>query len=482
VPTPTPAVRAAGGAEKPARDADPFLDPLLENMPLAIERTLQMLREESERVIRAQRVEYRLLPSLSCHGCKHPMDRVVAYCPRGLTSHSMCPMHFERQHGMTREYAQELLLNPPHAPHPPPLPACMVCSLQCPCKPCRRTSVRRAVDVMRRVQNRKRYRRSRLPGAGPGAGAGTGADDSPTIADGPEPWEVEGLIVPHELIEEDVHHHLGDHRAPRRGVGPRADAGPSPAAKVESPPPLPLSLMEHAEEVEEEEEDKGLAVDKKLNLACCMTCELGGELKRCRRCPRSWHTRCMRGGVPGQADDQWLCDKCADDRDESETAVIPDTPANEAPDAVADCKKVLELLLKHDLSGAFCEPVDLEAAPDYLNFVRQPVHLREIKARYGWGAGKKKGLPFSVVDFVAMVRRVWHNCRLYNKPGTIVRALGDHLSRIFESNFDLRLKRHLSPEELAQLARYTEMMEQVGVIRKNAYPCRARWWSASVSL
>ena len=83
------------------------------------------------------------------------------------------------------------------SPPPPPTathPLCVVCALLCPCKPCRRASVRRALDILRRTLNIKA-----------GRAATDDGDLLSLLTSHPHALSRTGpLMVEHSLIAEDV--------------------------------------------------------------------------------------------------------------------------------------------------------------------------------------------------------------------------------------------------------------------------------------
>lgn len=70
---------------------------------------------------------------------------------------------------------------------------------------------------------------------------------------------------------------------------------------------------------------------------------------------------------------------------------IPDRPCREYRDVfqsippittyihpLSSNTQTLNVLLRHELSGAFCEPIDLTLLPDYGDYVRKPLDLQTI--------------------------------------------------------------------------------------------------------
>jgi len=95
-----------------------------------------------------------------------------------------------------------------------------------------------------------------------------------------------------------------------------------------------------------------------------------------------------------------------------------------------ECLKVLEKCMKHKMSWPFKEPVDPTALgiPDYPTIIRHPMDLKTIETRF------KSGMIQTPDEFVALVRTVFRNAYVYNKPGdpSGVREAAEKLSYIFE--------------------------------------------------
>lgn len=243
----------------------------------------------------------------------------------------------------------------------------------------------------------------------------------------------------------------------------------------------------------------------------------------CTHCPRAYHSRCLHLKHLPPDPAIWLCAECRLPEDEPTRALVEELGLEATPER--DAKKILQFLLKHELSGAFCEPVEVEKVPDYADYVREAMDLQTIWDRYFGKGGKavaaaetagtegdtvrrrKKtrdpggagvtggsrteecgesmdeskarkqegGLDgdgsdggvrvagFPLVDFVCDVRRVWFNCGMYNGVGSVYWAIGELLSRCFERNVAQRLMRYLSEGEKRRLEVRTLEMRRQGV-------------------
>lgn len=95
-----------------------------------------------------------------------------------------------------------------------------------------------------------------------------------------------------------------------------------------------------------------------------------------------------------------------------------------------ECLKVLDKCIRHKMSWPFKEPVDPVQLniPDYPKIIRHPMDLKTIETRF------KSGLIQTPDEFVALMRTVFRNAYVYNKPGdkSMVREAAEKLSGIFE--------------------------------------------------
>eukprot|EP00743_Colponemidia_sp_Colp-15_P005296 GILK01005695.1.p1 GENE.GILK01005695.1~~GILK01005695.1.p1 ORF type:complete len:432 (+),score=72.69 GILK01005695.1:47-1297(+) len=74
---------------------------------------------------------------------------------------------------------------------------------------------------------------------------------------------------------------------------------------------------------------------------------------------------------------------------------------------------VLKIMNSHGSSWPFKEPVDRNEVPDYYDVIKDPIDLKTMESRLQSGYYVTKAL------FEADVRRMFDNCRTYNKPDTI---------------------------------------------------------------
>ena len=93
------------------------------------------------------------------------------------------------------------------------------------------------------------------------------------------------------------------------------------------------------------------------------------------------------------------------------------------------CHALLKPVRAHADSHYFMQPVNYEllGIPDYPKIVKNPMDLGTIDDKLS------KGEYLSVDAFVADVRLVFYNCRIYNPSNTAVGIAGANVSRVFEN-------------------------------------------------
>lgn len=110
--------------------------------------------------------------------------------------------------------------------------------------------------------------------------------------------------------------------------------------------------------------------------------------------------------------------------------VKPSAPAfDQMPtDQLKNCRRILGKLQKHRSAILFLQPVDedLDRAPNYYKIIKEPMDLGTVKTKLD------RGLYSSFEDFESDIRLIFHNCFLYNRPGTYVYNEGQALEAIFD--------------------------------------------------
>ncbi|KAL4436667.1 hypothetical protein ABPG75_003806 [Micractinium tetrahymenae] len=100
------------------------------------------------------------------------------------------------------------------------------------------------------------------------------------------------------------------------------------------------------------------------------------------------------------------------------------------------CKKTLGHITSHKWSWPFNAPVDLRQYPDYLAVVASPMDFGTVKRRIDAGCASGGATGYRHPDeFLADVRLVFDNARLYNKPGSDVHVMANTLQERFEERY-----------------------------------------------
>ena len=104
------------------------------------------------------------------------------------------------------------------------------------------------------------------------------------------------------------------------------------------------------------------------------------------------------------------------------------------------CSQILERLISWDLCFPFVEMVDPEkdGAPDYLDFVKEPMSLNEVKKRL------KEGHYNSIESFQRDVNLIWENAKIYNGDDTLLYYMAMEAKLWFEK----RIKKIHVPNEV----------------------------------
>eukprot|EP00939_MAST-03C_sp_MAST-3C-sp1_P000068 g68.t1 len=158
---------------------------------------------------------------------------------------------------------------------------------------------------------------------------------------------------------------------------------------------------------------------KVANMEFCSVCYGGGtgNILVCETptCPNVCHIKCT--GLDDAPTGDWFCKWCVTRREEEMPFLFPKQPRREG------MLRVVEELNKHPYAGIFAEPVNLEVNPTYASIVSCPMDLgtirKNIELSY-YGEGEEDGVGRFVEDVV----RVFTNCRLFNREGSGLHALG----------------------------------------------------------
>lgn len=99
---------------------------------------------------------------------------------------------------------------------------------------------------------------------------------------------------------------------------------------------------------------------------------------------------------------------------------------------VTYCLSVLVQLKRHECAGPFLCKVDpvAELCLDYFLIVKEPMDLSTVEAML------KEGTCSTRNQFAALVRKIWSNSLLFNKPETKLYHMTRKISKFFERIFD----------------------------------------------
>lgn len=94
--------------------------------------------------------------------------------------------------------------------------------------------------------------------------------------------------------------------------------------------------------------------------------------------------------------------------------------------------ELLEEVKAHEDAWPFASPVDARDVPDYYQIIRDPMDLSTVADRL---ASATAGRPFyTTLDlFVADVRRIFANCRVYNAADTVYSKLATRCEADFDA-------------------------------------------------
>eukprot|EP00884_Botryococcus_braunii_P008902 jgi/Botrbrau1/18012/Bobra.0062s0005.1 len=104
----------------------------------------------------------------------------------------------------------------------------------------------------------------------------------------------------------------------------------------------------------------------------------------------------------------------------------------------SQCLTIVKQLSKLKDASPFLKPVDPIAlkCPDYLSIIKNPMDFGTIQKRLEHKP--EKGIVRQYKDpqeFVADMRLIFENCRVYNAPGHAVRKMGDSISEVWEKKW-----------------------------------------------
>jgi hypothetical protein len=97
-------------------------------------------------------------------------------------------------------------------------------------------------------------------------------------------------------------------------------------------------------------------------------------------------------------------------------------------DPLQQCFKILELVVSHQYSWPFLQPVDPTALnlPDYFTIIKNPMDLSTARSKLLGGKYE------TIQQFSGDIRLIWQNCFTYNPPNTDIVKMAQELDQFFE--------------------------------------------------
>mmetsp|Transcript_4045 Transcript_4045/g.5284 ORF Transcript_4045/g.5284 Transcript_4045/m.5284 type:complete len:875 (+) Transcript_4045:151-2775(+) len=406
------------------------------------QQVLDKLRAEQEAI----KIPAKRFKNINCHICHNRKETCYRCCPLGLHNHSYCSNHMKLRWNLTEAMLKE---------DPWCFSICPPCTLTCPCSACQRKLDAQAANCRGLNLRDDMGRISTATGNCIKAVVAPAPADSPA---GPKPPAETALaaVTPGGGSSSAVKQE--DPGGPGRPATITAPPSGSVAVKAESPrplPPRPVRLpSEEGEEEEEDQDEDGEDSDASPddgNMEFCSICKTGGGLVCCDSCPRAFHLDpCLKLKEEDLPDGQWACPRC--EKEEQQDFLGAVCPAEEdnrekGKTAVEMCEALVDFFVLHEFASVFLEPIDPEkmGLTDYEKLIKQPMDLGTIKKRLNAHYYR------SAINIMTDLRLVWHNCKTYNKEGSAIWRMADHLSRLLERFYESRLAPQLTDMEKQEL-------------------------------
>ncbi len=99
---------------------------------------------------------------------------------------------------------------------------------------------------------------------------------------------------------------------------------------------------------------------------------------------------------------------------------------NEMWQPIRRCRQVLDRLVEDGFANIFLEPVKLEDFPDYEEMIDFPMDLQTVRTKLN---NRKYQMP---EQFARDMRKIWNNCKIYNRHGSAIWHVADYMSKQFE--------------------------------------------------
>ena len=99
---------------------------------------------------------------------------------------------------------------------------------------------------------------------------------------------------------------------------------------------------------------------------------------------------------------------------------------NEMWQPIRRCRMVLDRLVQDGFANIFLEPVNLADFPDYEDLIDHPMDLQTVRFKLD---NRKYQMP---EQFARDMRKIWNNCKIYNRHGSAIWHVADYMSKQFE--------------------------------------------------
>lgn len=92
------------------------------------------------------------------------------------------------------------------------------------------------------------------------------------------------------------------------------------------------------------------------------------------------------------------------------------------------CLDIVKEIGEHPIAEIFLNPVDpeLDGVPDYLDKIKEPSDLSTVQSNLECKKYK------NIEEFKHAMNLIWENAKLYNGPNSLITAIADRLSTIFQ--------------------------------------------------
>jgi hypothetical protein len=99
---------------------------------------------------------------------------------------------------------------------------------------------------------------------------------------------------------------------------------------------------------------------------------------------------------------------------------------NEMWQPIRRCRMIVDRLAQDGFANIFLEPVNLDDFPDYEEAIDIPMDLGTVRTKL---LSKKYQMP---EQFARDMRKIWNNCKIYNRHGSAIWHVADYMSKQFE--------------------------------------------------